>query len=96
MHIVRLFIFRCVSWQWQPLVATDTGATCQHVGYDDFEPDKWDSDCAPNKDDLIKTDLPLCGEDGTYPEEFWSCSDITIEAKGESLNNESKGINKPG
>lgn len=63
------------------LNATDTGAECQHVGYDEFNPGNWFSDCAPDKADWIRTNLPLCGEEGEYPEEFWSCSDITIEAK---------------
>ena len=57
----------------------DTGNSCKHVGYDEFEPESWPSDCAPNKSDWIELDRKICGEDqDTYPEEFWGCADISI------------------
>ncbi|CAN0216028.1 unnamed protein product, partial [Ascophyllum nodosum] len=56
-----------------------TGNSCKHVGYDEFEPESWPSDCAPNKSDWIELDRKICGEDqDTYPEEFWGCADISI------------------
>lgn len=57
---------------------TDTGNSCKHPGYDEFEPPSWPSACAPNKDDWIALDLPVCGEGDAYPEEFWNCADVTI------------------
>ncbi|CAM9451088.1 unnamed protein product, partial [Pylaiella littoralis] len=55
-----------------------TGATCKHIGYDEFAPDSWPSECAPSKADWIEVDLLMCGMEGFYPEEFWSCADIAI------------------
>ncbi|CAN0121343.1 unnamed protein product [Scytosiphon promiscuus] len=54
-----------------------TGNHCKHDGYDDFKPD-WPSTCAPDNESWINTDLPTCGDSGSYPEEFWGCSDISI------------------
>lgn len=56
-----------------PLPATslplDTGHTCKHVGYDQFDPLSWNSDCAPDTSDWIKTgDLKTCGLNSGYPE----------------------------
>lgn len=61
-----------------PTTTTDTGNTCKHVGYDDFEPESWPSQCAPTKAEWINTDHWMCGMAGAYPEEHWSCSDISI------------------
>lgn len=57
---------------------TDTGNACKHPGYDEFEPASWPSKCAPQKEDWIVLNRYICGEDGSYPEEFWACSDIAI------------------
>lgn len=46
----------------------DTGSTCKHIGYDEFEPSSWPSSCAPNKEDWIDVDRWMCGMDGAYPE----------------------------
>ncbi|CAN0065536.1 unnamed protein product [Ectocarpus sp. 6 AP-2014] len=59
-----------------------TGNTCKHVGYDDFEPESWPSQCAPTKAEWINTDHWMCGMAGAYPEEHWSCSDISITTDG--------------
>ncbi|CAN0429657.1 unnamed protein product, partial [Ectocarpus sp. 12 AP-2014] len=59
-----------------------TGNTCKHVGYDDFEPESWPSQCAPTKAEWINTDHWMCGMAGAYPEEHWSCSDISITTNG--------------
>lgn len=48
------------------------------MGYDDFEPPSWPSKCAPAKEDWIELNRYVCGEDGSYPEEFWNCADIAI------------------
>ena len=45
------------------------------IGYDDFNPQSWPSDCAPNKEAWNVYDRPGNG----YPQEFWNCADITIE-----------------
>ncbi|CAM9570586.1 unnamed protein product, partial [Ascophyllum nodosum] len=55
-----------------------TGNTCNHVGYDEFDPSSWPSECAPDKDNWIRPNLKICGEGDKYPEEFFSCSDISI------------------
>ena len=47
---------------------TDTGNSCMHVGYDEFNPDSWPSECAPTKQDWIVTGLGLCGDGNNYPE----------------------------
>lgn len=54
----------------------DTGNSCKHPGYDDFDPPSWPGSCAPAKENWIQTSLGLCGEEGRYPEEFWNCADI--------------------
>lgn len=59
-------------------VSTDTGNACKHPGYDEFNPPSWPSTCAPNKEDWITTERRVCGLEGSYPEEFWQCSDIAI------------------
>lgn len=57
--------------------APDTGNSCKHPGYDDFNPTSWPSQCATTKDDWVKTNLGVCGEDdNNYPEEFFNCADI--------------------
>lgn len=55
-----------------------TGNRCKHIGYDDFAPNTWYSDCAPDTNDWIDLDMGICGEANAYPEEFWACSDISI------------------
>ncbi|CAM9309077.1 unnamed protein product [Ectocarpus sp. 8 AP-2014] len=55
-----------------------TGNSCKHVGYEEFEPASWPSACAPEKHDWIELDRYLCGENGSYPEEFWACADFSI------------------
>ncbi|CAM9961951.1 unnamed protein product, partial [Ectocarpus sp. 12 AP-2014] len=55
-----------------------TGNSCKHVGYEEFEPTSWPSACAPDKHDWIELDRYLCGENGSYPEEFWACADFAI------------------
>ena len=65
-----------------------TGHRCAHIGYAEFNPESWPSNCAPRWDDWMlypgkeETD-PICGTLATssnYAEEFWNCSDITIES----------------
>lgn len=63
----------------------DTGNVCKYVGYDEFEPESWPSQCAPSKSDWIDVDRWMCGLGGAYPEEFWSCSDIAITAGNLSI-----------
>lgn len=49
--------------------STDTGHLCQHIGYDEFDPRSWNSDCAPNTDDWILTgDKKTCGLSRGYPQ----------------------------
>lgn len=62
------------------LIPTETGHKCQHIGYEEFEPSSWPSDCAPNKEDWIRLNGKLCGEEDAYPQEFWNCADIAITA----------------
>lgn len=63
----------------------DTGNSCKHIGYDEFNPPSWNSECAPSKSDWINDKLDVCGGDNDiYPEEFWACSDIEIIG-GETL-----------
>lgn len=46
-----------------------TGNRCKHVGYDEFDPPSWNSDCAPTKDDWVDPERPgICGEALSYPE----------------------------
>eukprot|EP00903_Cladosiphon_okamuranus_P021001 g19293.t1 len=72
-----------------------TGNDCKHPGYDEFNPPSWPSECAPNKEDWIATNRRLCGEDGSYPEEFWSCSDFAITEDGEAPENPSPAPTSP-
>lgn len=58
----------------------DTGNTCKHIGYDEFDPPSWNSECAPNKSDWIELDRYVCGTEGQYPEEFWACSDFSMSS----------------
>ena len=45
-----------------------TGHRCKHIGYDEFDPPSWNSECAPSTADWIHTDdVSLCGTGG-YPE----------------------------
>ena len=67
-----------------PLV---TAHRCPHIGYEFFDPSSWHSDCAPDTDDWMvypgKESAPVCGTLATgsnYAQEFWGCSDITIES----------------
>lgn len=64
------------------MICQDTGNSCKHVGYEEFEPDSWPSACAPDKHDWIELDRYLCGENGSYPEEFWACADFAITPSG--------------
>eukprot|EP00752_Nemacystus_decipiens_P006569 g5915.t1 len=60
-----------------------SGSRCRHVGYDEFDPPSWPSECAPNKEDWIDMSRPsICGERSVYPEEFWNCADISISQDG--------------
>lgn len=60
------------------LSITDTGNSCQHTGYSEFNPSSWPGKCAPSKGDWINTVVGMCGEGDAYPEEFWNCADIEI------------------
>ncbi|CAM9875438.1 unnamed protein product, partial [Ectocarpus sp. 13 AM-2016] len=55
-----------------------TGNRCKHIGYDEFDPPSWNSECAPTTADWIDTDMGICGVAKSYPEEFWQCSDIAL------------------
>ncbi|CAM9761192.1 unnamed protein product [Ectocarpus fasciculatus] len=56
-----------------------TGKTCYHIGYTDFNPPSWPSECAPDKEDWVLINIgEECGKEGFYPEEFWACSDFSI------------------
>ncbi len=55
-----------------------TGNRCKHVGYDEFEPPSWNSDCAPDTEKWIDRNMSTCGVGQSYPEEFWGCSDIAL------------------
>ena len=59
---------------------TDTGNSCKHQGYAEFNPDSWPGSCAPNKADWINEVVGQCGDGPAYPEEFWNCADIEISA----------------
>ncbi|CAM9871033.1 unnamed protein product [Scytosiphon promiscuus] len=62
-----------------------SGDRCRHIGVDEFNPDSWNSACAPNKEDWIDLDTgSICGQGSSYPEEFWACSDFAITSNGES------------
>ncbi|CAN0177329.1 unnamed protein product [Pylaiella littoralis] len=56
----------------------DTGNSCKHQGYAEFNPPSWPSSCAPAKQDWINEVVGQCGEGDNYPEEFWNCADIEI------------------
>lgn len=58
--------------------AADTGNSCKHQGYAEFNPTSWPSDCAPAKEDWINEVVGQCGEGDRYPEEFWNCADVEI------------------
>ncbi|MEP5174585.1 hypothetical protein, partial [Marinobacter alexandrii] len=58
----------------------DTGNSCKHIGYDEFEPKSWPGKCSGSKDKWIELNRSICGENGAYPEEFWACSDISISS----------------
>lgn len=40
-----------------------------HVGYEEFNPESWPGECAPNKNDWIVPKPTICGEGNPYPEE---------------------------
>ena len=66
-----------------PYGSKDTGNTCKHVGYDEFNPKSWPSQCAPDKSDWVELYRGICGTENypygeVYPEQFWACSDISI------------------
>ncbi|CAM9871103.1 unnamed protein product, partial [Scytosiphon promiscuus] len=63
-----------------------SGDRCRHIGVDEFNPASWNSDCAPNKEDWIDLDTgSICGQGGSYPEEFWACSDFAITSSERPL-----------
>ena len=66
------------------LDTADTGNSCQHQGYAEFNPASWPSSCAPNKEDWINEAVGFCGDGDAYPEEFWNCADISITS-GEQI-----------
>ncbi|CAM9846398.1 unnamed protein product, partial [Laminaria digitata] len=59
-------------------LSTDTGNSCKHQGYEEFNPPSWPSKCAPTKADWINEVVGQCGDGDAYPEEFWNCADIEI------------------
>lgn len=63
-----------LSTQW----CADTGNSCKHPGYDEFDPPSWGSECAPTTADWINVGVSMCGDGDAYPEEFWNCADIEI------------------
>ncbi len=67
-----------------------TGNRCKHIGYNDFDPPSWNSECAPDTEKWIDTDMSICGEGQSYPEEFWGCSDIAITS-GETIEPRCRG-----
>ena len=52
----------------RPFGSTVTAHRCKHIGYDEFDPPSWNSECAPDKADWIPDDDRLCGLDWDYPE----------------------------
>ena len=65
-------------------VHADTGNSCKHIGYDDFNPPagSWPGASSAQRADWILRDLEQCGESTNYPEEFWGCSDIALSPGG--------------
>lgn len=63
-----------MTWLLFDSVLSVTGNRCKHLGYDDFDPASWNSECAPNTEDWIH--VPeitngdrTCGtEKSRYPE----------------------------
>ena len=53
-----------------------TGHTSKYVGYNDFNPPSWPSQCAPDKESW---NVYPGAAARRYPQEFWNCSDMTIE-----------------
>ncbi|CAM9862130.1 unnamed protein product [Ectocarpus fasciculatus] len=57
-----------------------TGHRCYHIGYEEFNPSSWPSQCAPDKSDWVliapewQPNMNQCGIDGGYAEEFWNCA----------------------
>ena len=81
-HYARLFRWFRLNHR-RPCSCRDavTDNRCKHIGYDEFNPDSWNSECAPDTEDWISPDTRgLCGVAKSYPEEFWACSDITISS----------------
>ena len=76
----------CACHLSSPSVA---GHRCAQIGYAEFNPSSWPSKCAPDWESwMLYPDMEepeaICGTPTSYvsinyPEEFWSCSDITIE-----------------
>ena len=64
--------------------SADTGNSCQHQGYAEFNPPSWPSSCAPSKEDWINEAVGFCGDGDAYPEEFWNCADVEITS-GENI-----------
>lgn len=64
----------------------DTSNSCVPPGYDDFNPDSWNSECAPTKADWFNPGVGPCGDGDKYPEEYWNCADVTIVADGTSTS----------
>lgn len=62
------------------LIISDTGNSCRHPGYAEFNPPSWPRKCAPQKSNWITLDPPMCGLGDGYPEEFWNCADIRVTA----------------
>eukprot|EP00903_Cladosiphon_okamuranus_P006012 g5932.t1 len=64
-----------------------TGQNCYHIGYLEFNPPSWNSECAPNKEDWVNLSEDHlrrgpCGVSNAYPQEFWSCADIALVPSG--------------
>ena len=49
-----------------PAEKTDTGNSCKHIGYDEFDPPSWPGSCAPDKSDWIELNRYICGEQGVF------------------------------
>jgi len=71
-----------------------TGNACHHPGYEEFSHSSWPG-CAPNKEDWITLDPPLCGDGDHYPEEFWNCADIAITSDGRRPSSDDDGAVTP-
>ncbi|CAM9637939.1 unnamed protein product [Ectocarpus sp. 4 AP-2014] len=58
-----------------------SGAGCKSPGYDEFTPDSWPSECAPDKEDWIATGSHDCNSPGReWGNLFWNCADIAIKS----------------